>query len=1188
MKDLLNYMSKNSRAMDFAADGVNLTPELNDFFFKEYEAAISHLVRTLESAKQSDMSDADKALLTQFEEELNASFGEGSDLAERIRIEKQEYDLHTRLMDTWGLKDDDLVFDPSRTDIIRGQILSNSKTGKYVIQLFAGADIRTLTHEQAHLLRDILGENSADLKYVRRLIGMKPEDKWGDKDANGELFEEKFAEWMENFATNWRQQPKKSRRIYGKIVDWVTRATGQIKDPEKLYASMNEERLIEAYGDNLKTDEHKEAIAREMIDRTLGKWLKDPLADVISNQAPEGKTQSKYDLWHSYMLDRSWAIGQVKEAAGDKASKSIWNDPTWAFRQILGSSGKVYNFLTKGFYNPYNDKIDRLNEVIEAGGRYDRRTGKVFDANDVEVQDVKYHRNIHDMMNVFSDLEALLKDPKVSKSERKALDGLITEYGLKDPKEFSSFLYEMYKMKYSKDSAMKKSYEDLFKGSKSAKNLVDESLSIFQENLKHAVSYMKSSGILPEIKDTFKGGKLRVNFSLSDEELLNSVLKSLNKSPEFYKDVNGLSEAMVFITKSAVEISDRNRAHMVLRDTIGETAEPYMFGRSLTTTEYRMLSDEEKKSVQLIHSINDKFEQEKEYWIYSPAIQQVFDSINQDGYDSGIMGLLEVVGDVGAPFAHFQRTVITHGIPFLWRNPIRDVQSAASQSRIARETGGPYAYLKNYLPSAISSFKKEITQGKDADFGVSGDIPMSTFMRELTGGGFVDQFSDSQVEAYYSALSSQMANYSKTGTDFVIKPSAYQNAMDYLGSVRDKIPLVRALNSKSVAASESLSRNMEYEAAYKYFRDQGLDRAEARARATAEAVDLIDFAKVGLAMRHINKWVVFSNASMQGLWRTVRSFADDTTGRVTAESISKNWGKIAGAWFLAVVVPRLALRLLSGEEEDRERIKEPAEVRDTFITINLGKLFGDEGSSFKLRIPQPFEHSVMAAGVSRLIDMMFYGDKEDPSKDESGSAFTGYGKSVFNSFSPFTASSIYGPFELIPQLLQNKKFYTGTDIIPSWELEEEDISQRMGNKHFGPVISYFQDLTGWDARNIDFALKDTFAYFGSSLSAIDRAMGSQGLPPEQGPVGFTFDKVLGMGLYQTPLHDKNVRVILDEKGNPALSEEYNSIKTKINKWWGLSDKAKLDEARKIRKEIQKEANQIVNDKRDKFKKSLLY
>ena len=93
--------------------------------------------------------------------------------------------------------------------------------------------------------------------------------------------------------------------------------------------------------------------------------------------------------------------------------------------------------------------------------------------------------------------------------------------------------------------------------------------------------------------------------------------------------------------------------------------------------------------------------------------------------------------------------------------------------------------------------------------------------------------------------------------------------------IRDR--LVKALNSKNVAASESLARNMEYEAAYDYFIGQGLDPAEARAKATAEAVDLIDFAKVGLAMRHINKWVVFSNAAMQGLWRTVRSFTDDTT-----------------------------------------------------------------------------------------------------------------------------------------------------------------------------------------------------------------------------------------------------------------------------------------------------------------------
>ena len=44
----------------------------------------------------------------------------------------------------------------------------------------------------------------------------------------------------------------------------------------------------------------------------------------------------------------------------------------------------------------------------------------------------------------------------------------------------------------------------------------------------------------------------------------------------------------------------------------------------------------------------------------------------------------------------------------------------------------------------------------------------------------------------------------------------------------------------------------------------------------------------------------------------------------------------------------------------------------------------------------------------------------------------------------------------------------------------------------------------------------------------------------------------------------------------------------INQWYSYIDEEDLQKAIELRKKIQKKANQIVNKKRDKFKKSLLY
>ena len=1183
MKNFLTVAVKHFTDLEKIHRGVNQPPNLNAPLFQDYKKKVAALNDKVRAAKKAKISERDAATLETLHQSIKDAYGKKSEISKRITQEKRELEVHDRLMFSWGLDEGALSFDRSKTGEVNGQILSNPTTGKYVIQIFASGDIRTLFHEQAHLLREILGDDSSDLVYIRNIIGMGADDRWDEQYRGRYKFEEKFAVWMENFALNWKDQPEKSKKVWTRIGDWLARAFGLIKNPEMLYSAMNQDDLIKAYGDfkNKKGDSrnpseseadakrHFDAISEEMRNRTLRKWLINPNTGFTLKNIPEGVAQHWDDLWHSYMLDRSWALAQARDASEKDPNASILTDPTFAFRQMLGSSGKVYNYLTKGFYNPYTDEIDTINTALKNGGSFDPKTGHFLDANGNQISGVMYRKNIHDMMELFKDLHVMLENKNLAKPDRDTLDKLSNRFELKDRKKFSSFLSKMYNMKHSDKAPWRREFDNIFKDSPSAKKLVNDALAVYETNLLYAKEYLESSGIkIPS--DIEKANPNRLD---------KQIVKTLSKSPQFSK-IDGLAESMVFITKAAVEIGDINRTHLTLKDMIGSADNPDLFGRKISATEFKLLSPESKKSAQLVYTKDDDGNTSKEYWVYSPAIQMVFDSVRQDGIDEGLMGVLQIVGEFGEPFTQFSRKTITYGLPFLWRNPVRDVFSVAIQSRTARRIG-LWNYVTKYLPSATKAFLTQLAKGKKTDFGLSKDVPMSTFMRELSGGGFIDQFDDSQ-EAYYRALSSQMADYVKTGTDLVIKPYMFQNVIDFLKSIRDRIPFVRALNSKTIAASEALARNMEYEAAYDYFISQGYPPIEARFRATAEQMDTLDFAKMGLAMRHVNKWVLFSNASIQGLWRTLRSVSDDTFEGVTRKGISKNLRPIVNAWLIGVLIPRLAIRglgyAIGGEEEDRERMKEPAEVRDTFITLNVGKLFGDENSSFKFRKPQPFEHSVVAAGVDRFIDSQLYDDEN---------AFTGFGKSLVNTFIPFTAGSLAGPFELIPQLLLNRKFYTDTPIIPEGDLGLS-LEERRGNKHFGPAISYIQDLTQWDARNIDFALKDMFAYFGSTASAIDKAFGRGSMLPEQGVVGFTLDKVFGAGLYQTPHHDKNVRTILDEKGNKDLKAEYRQINSMINTWYSYIDEEDLQKAIELRKKIQKKANQIVNNKRDKFKNFLLF
>lgn len=334
---------------------------------------------------------------------------------------------------------------------------------------------------------------------------------------------------------------------------------------------------------------------------------------------------------------------------------------------------------------------------------------------------------------------------------------------------------------------------------------------------------------------------------------------------------------------------------------------------------------------------------------------------------------------------------------------------------------------------------------------------------KLFGAGQAGYYLKSR-EAYNGVLSDQMKRMAQDKRFILFDPRRW------------KSDLWENRYQKILRGSEKVPRLAEYKRAYQNKRAE-LDEMAARGEmnpadveynahlhAAFSARDLMDFAVFGEQMRWINQLVPFSNASIQGLKRTLKSIQTDP-------------GRFALNWSLYVLAPTLLMRAInSRNDDDGEYLRLPPEQRDMFYNVKVGP-------GVWLSIPKPFELGVMAAGVERLGDQLFnltstvdVGDRKEEIPNRPWEGFWGVGGTFWRGMMPVDEQALLGPYKTIAEGMTNYDLFRQRNIVPPYEADKH--LRLRHTEHASRMGKALQTAVGIDARKIDHFIEGQFTYFG--------------------------------------------------------------------------------------------------------------
>jgi len=196
---------------------------------------------------------------------------------------------------------------------------------------------------------------------------------------------------------------------------------------------------------------------------------------------------------------------------------------------------------------------------------------------------------------------------------------------------------------------------------------------------------------------------------------------------------------------------------------------------------------------------------------------------------------------------------------------------------------------------------------------------------------------------------------------------------------------------------------------------------------------------------------------------------------------------------LYAVLPTLAARMWNMSQGDQEELDEMADyLQDMFWNFKLG-------DDMWLRIPRNFELGVMAAGVDRAIGRAMGNEK----------AFDGFLGSAIRGFLPIDHNSLElfaTPLSAETEGIANYDFFRGRNIIPSsqnklgleYRVRYKDGKKVPAMQTSSRLAKELQEVSGIDARKIDFWMKRRFAWWGQAagkLSNIGREDQHMGFGP---------------------------------------------------------------------------------------------
>lgn len=372
--------------------------------------------------------------------------------------------------------------------------------------------------------------------------------------------------------------------------------------------------------------------------------------------------------------------------------------------------------------------------------------------------------------------------------------------------------------------------------------------------------------------------------------------------------------------------------------------------------------------------------------------------------------------------ARFTRYMITHGPQFMLRNPVRDT---FERSVTSRSGGRPWDILQGYSQAELSRY-------------------------EVFGGG---QFGNYIVDRHVwnRELNRTVSEMTKDPRNIFLNPLKLKRAWEALAQ-----------------KSEKLGRVAEFRRAFERGQKEfGYDDFNAALYAAGEARGLLDFAKAGTVMRHINSAVPFSNARVRGLARAAFGFKENPA------AFTMRWG-------MFVLLPTIATMLYNYQDDEnwQEYQQLPDYQKDFFWNFKVGPYW--------LRIPKPHELGVMASGVERAIQRIM-GDEK---------ALQGVIGSAASAGAPIGSPvEGTGPLKTVLELEFNRDSFRNRDIVPVWERDLK-LELREGTEHAsgaGKGIASAINVTGLevDPRKVDYVLGSYGGLGQIATTATGKSRGAQ-------------------------------------------------------------------------------------------------
>jgi hypothetical protein len=446
---------------------------------------------------------------------------------------------------------------------------------------------------------------------------------------------------------------------------------------------------------------------------------------------------------------------------------------------------------------------------------------------------------------------------------------------------------------------------------------------------------------------------------------------------------------------------------------------------------------------------------EKEFW-HIPD-QGLYDSIIQIGKIAKVNHpLLKAL--TGA--MRLVRLSITKFFTFAFNNFKRDVQQRFVNSRtINNATDGLKAFaqaLEAILPIPLVTFFTSHKQGASNLAAVGGD-QSGIFQKEMA----YDQMLMRHMRTNVRANKKGVRRY-------ILDSRILSDAWALYETFLDKI--------------ENKTRVDEYNSAFKYAKETlGYDDNNARIYAGFQARDLMDFAQSGEIGYYINQVLLFTNASIQGLARTMSSIKDNPMA-FTFKAL------------LASSLPAMLMLMLAtmfDYEDDYNEL--PPYMRDMYYSFKTPWTGRDW-----LQIPKPFEVGVAGAVFERIAN--FYGiiGKENPY------AFEGYFKSLAKGLIPIFGNdplaALYSLSAIKPimEVKTNWNTFRDTHVVPINE-ENKNINLRKTERASelgkflanNPITNLLVGQS--DPRYADHLITGYFGYFGRLAQDIGQVASGQPL-----------------------------------------------------------------------------------------------